>query len=223
MTHIKLLVFDWDGTLADSTAMIVASMQAAFTNCAMQTPAESRIRQIIGLSLGEAIHRLAPDMPDDVLGVVETEYRKMFVTTPHRTTLFDGVRDVLTHCRAANIELAIATGKGHSGLTRALQEAKLNQVFNFIRTADSCASKPSPEMLEEILHESGYSAGEALMIGDTTYDLEMAHAAGMQSVAVTYGAHSEQALRQLNPKHVIDDIRQLPNTLGHVVTDSMPY
>lgn len=186
----KLLIFDWDGTLMDSAERIVRCFQAAARDCGLDTLTDDAIRKTIGLGVVEALARILPDTNEGGRQAVATRYREHFLhlnETP--TPLFPGVAEGLRDLRHRGYRLAVATGKSRVGLNAALHASGTDAIFCATRCADETRSKPHPRMLHEILEEAGVGAGEALMVGDTSYDIEMAANAGMDSVAVAYGVH----------------------------------
>ena len=207
---VRLLVFDWDGTLMDSAERIIACVRAAATDLELEAPDDATIRNIIGLGLREAVSTLFPDF--DVIGVekVSERYRHHYLIqdkTPSQ--LFPGAKEVIENLLAKEFLLAIATGKGRRGLDKVLAETGLSDHFHATRCADETFSKPNPKMLLQIMDELGVAADETLMIGDTEYDLQMASNARARSLAVSYGAHEPQRLKQLSPEGCLTDIREL--------------
>lgn len=210
----ELLVFDWDGTLADSVGRIVESVQAAAHHLGLMVPAEPEIRGIIGLGLPEAIAALYPDLQSEMAERFRLAYADHYVTldaTP--PPLFPGVVEGLEALRNAGYRLAVATGKSRRGLQRALAGHDWLDYFEVTRCADEAASKPDPRMLHEILAHSGVHARRALMIGDATFDLLMARNAGMDSVAVGYGAQPLERLRPFSPRLEIMEFAELHDWL----------
>ena len=213
---VDLLIFDWDGTLMDSQAKIVSAMGAAFNSLGFVAPDELDIRNIIGLSLDEAILRLDSTLPrEDRLRLAEA-YRQGFNETTITASLFPNTIATLDRCLAQGFELAIATGKSHAGLQSALEETELLNYFKSVRTADRCESKPSPAMIEELLWENDVVPDRALMIGDTSFDLQMARNAGVRAIAACYGAHSRAELAEHEPLFFIERIDELPDKLGKI-------
>lgn len=207
----RLLVFDWDGTLVDSQARIVAAARAAFTDLALPVPADAAIRDIIGLSLDEALKVLCPDGDAALHRRFIEHYRRHFVTgTSERVNLFPGVGATLHGLRERGHLLAVATGKSRAGLERELQETGLGPMFHASRCADETRSKPHPQMLEELMRELGPQPHETVMIGDTEYDVQMARNAGVAAVAVTYGTHDHGRLLQCRPAALLQAIDELP-------------
>ncbi|MES9991402.1 MAG: HAD-IA family hydrolase [Candidatus Thiodiazotropha sp.] len=207
----EILIFDWDGTLMDSEAHIIACVEAAVKDLQLAVPSEAAIRDIIGLGLHEALSRLYPGSERDLHLEIANRYRAHFFSengTP--SELFDGVREVLGELQQQGYLLAVATGKGRRGLDLALESTGLGDYFHLTRCADESFSKPHPEMLNQILDQTGIAPGRALMIGDTEYDLEMAVNAGMPSLGVTYGTHSRERLLKHNPLACIDRVTEIP-------------
>ncbi len=218
----NLLVFDWDGTLMDSAARIVDSLTLAIEQADLPTRAASQLRHIIGLGLNEAIDHLYPEgINSDQRQLLIQSYRHQFLDankTP--APLFDGVAEMLETFSEQGYCLAVATGKSRAGLNRALTNTGFQSLFPVSRCADESGSKPHPAMLNEILGEYNLIPSQALMIGDTAFDIEMAHRASVDAVAVTHGAHSRQQLVQAQPLAMLDQINQLPlwlNQNSHIV------
>lgn len=215
----SLLIFDWDGTVIDSVARIVTSMQCAAQDLGLPAPEVMAVRDIIGLGLREALTKLFPASTSTQREALVSAYRDHFMERSIiPTPLFAGVRETLDQLQQRGYTLAIATGKGRSGLERALNEAKLKDYFAASRCADETASKPDPRMLHELLAETGYTSEQALMIGDTEYDMAMASAVGMAALAVSYGAHSKERLLHHAPIACIDAFADL---ITYVALDTM--
>ena len=216
MPDYGLLVFDWDGTLVDSIARIVESMRVAANECMLPQLDETTIRGIIGLGLPEAIRSLYPDLEDEarvaIFRRVYSDHYLSLEVVP--SPLFEGVRESLLAFRAQGYRLAVATGKSRRGLERVLAGHGWGDFFDVTRCADETASKPDPCMLHEILAHCGVAAGRALMVGDSPFDLQMAHNAGMTAVAVGYGAQSLTVLRGYRPHLAIDSFGDLARWLG---------
>lgn len=211
----KLLIFDWDGTLMDSAGHIIAAVRAAAEDIDFPPPAEDDVRHVIGLGLREAISTAMPELDDAAYQRFVEAYRQRFwQASLHGQALFSGAREVLLELKAAGYLLAVATGKGKNGLRRVLDDEKLHQVFDVTRCAEETISKPDPRMLREILDDLGMAASDSLMIGDTTYDLEMAARLNMDRLAVSYGAHSRKLLRMHDPLGFLEDVRDLPDWLA---------
>ena len=211
---LQLLIFDWDGTLMDSEARILACMQAAAADLGLDIPSDAAVRDIIGLGLSEAVQRLFPAADPALVARLVSRYRHHYLyqdETP--TPLFSGADTVLRELAGRGYLLAVATGKGRQGLERALQQAGLAKLFHATRCADEAFSKPHPEMLLQILDELGVAAERAVMIGDTDYDMQMAGNAGVKALAVGYGAHSRERLLAHGPAGLIADINELVDWL----------
>nr|WP_276583520.1 HAD-IIIA family hydrolase [Pseudomonas sp. RIT-PI-S] len=205
-----MLVFDWDGTLADSIGRIVDAMQHAAIRAGLAPRDDVQIKGIIGLGLPEAIRSLYPRLDDAAVIDFREHYAQRYIAleaTP--SPLFPGVAQGLEAFRRAGYRLAVATGKARRGLDRVLKGHGLEDFFDITRAADETCSKPHPLMLEEILQHCGVSAGRALMIGDSAFDLQMAHNAGMPCVAVGYGAIDLAALMVYEPVLAIERFAQL--------------
>ena len=204
----ELLIFDWDGTLIDSEASIVQSMQASIADLSLEARSDTQIRHIIGLGLREALVTLYPDQSDVTYNALTDRYRFHFLNDDPAEP-FPGVEELLLRLEAAGYLLAVATGKGRSGLDRAFAQVGFGHVFSASRCADETRSKPHPLMLEELLDFFGMSAENAIMVGDTSYDLDMARNAGMDSAAVCTGVHDKSVLLQSDPVVCLEAAPQL--------------
>lgn len=213
MTHFELIVFDWDGTLMDSTGMIAASIQAAARDLGIAPPSLDQARQIIGLGLDDALRQALPDLPPRRYPELAERYRFHYLARDHELLFFAGVPELLTELAAAGYRLGIATGKSRRGLDRALSSSGLGDYFHATRCADECPSKPHPQMLDELMAEFGVPPAMTLMIGDTTHDLQMARNAGVTGVAVAYGAHPKAILEAEAPAFCADDVPALQTWL----------
>lgn len=201
----QLLIFDWDGTLIDSTGRIVSSFQSAAAELGMRVPPDEDVRNIIGLGLKEAIEEVMPELELAEVDALAQAYSRHYLEvdkTP--TALFESVETGLNQLRQSGFRLAVATGKSRRGLDRVMSATGLGELFEITRCADEARSKPDPLMLHQILQSSGVSADTALMVGDTDYDVNMATNAGVTSVAVTYGAHDRARLDRAAPTHSVD-------------------
>jgi len=208
--RLELIVFDWDGTLMDSEARIVACIQTAFAELGEEPPSRAAARNIIGLGLEEAMAMLWPDAGIERRRLVMDRYRAHFLggnETP--STLFPGVADVLTALGDDGYLLGVATGKSRRGLDEALKTTALQGHFHATRCADETRSKPHPDMLVQIMDELGVSAGSTLMVGDTEYDMQMAHNAGVHALAVSYGVHERARLLEQNPLACLASLGEL--------------
>lgn len=207
--RFELLVFDWDGTLMDSAAAIAESLRAACAGLGLPVPEEERARYVIGLGLSDAMQYILPELAPAEYPRVVDRYRVEFLRRDGGTTLFPGAAEMIRELHAAGYLLAVATGKSRRGLDRALHATGLAGWFHVTRCADEGFSKPHPGMLEAVMATLAAARESTLMIGDTTHDLEMAKAAGVASVAVTYGAHDRAALSTCGPLTMVDAIAGL--------------
>lgn len=210
MSGFKLIVFDWDGTLMDSEARIVACLRAAVTDLDLEPRTDEQYRNIIGLGLAEALQNLFPEHPTSIHEALVAQYRHHFLdanATP--STLFEGAAPTVRTLAERGLLLAVATGKGRRGLDRVLDETGMGQWFHATRCADETFSKPHPQMLLEIMDVLGADPRETLMVGDTEYDMQLARNAGTAAVAVSYGVHTLGRLLAHEPLGHIDDIREL--------------
>ncbi|MFT4581770.1 MAG: phosphoglycolate phosphatase [Gammaproteobacteria bacterium] len=213
MSIIELIVFDWDGTLMDSESCIVAAMRMAYEQLGVRSPSYESVRDIIGLSLDDAIRDMTPNLSATQIEQIAANYRKNFTSQVEPPALFPGVRNTLIELHGSGYQLAVATGKSQAGLARAIDESGLLGLFASTRAADQSAPKPSPLMLHEILGELNVDARSAIMIGDTTFDLEMARAAPLRYGAVTYGAHPVGRLAAYNPAFILNHFDHLTHEL----------
>ena len=220
MKQFPLLVFDWDGTLVDSIERIVTSLQHASKQAVKTEISESQAKNVIGLGLMEAIAQLHPELDEkhqlDKLEDIANAYRHHYIydnLVP--APLFSGVNDLLDELKHQGYTLAISTGKSRSGLKQSIEEHDVAGFFATTRCAGENKSKPHPEMLHEILGELNFSADEALMIGDSKHDLEMANNANMQCIGVTHGVHGVDTLKKHNPLICLSHISELSTFLNH--------
>lgn len=207
--QFDLIVFDWDGTLYDSTALIVDSIQAACADIGQPVPSRQDAAYVIGLGLHDALAHVAPGLTQEQVHAMSLRYRHHYFNSQHALSLFDGTLDMLAELKQRHHWLAVATGKSRSGLNEALSFAELKGVFDATRTADETRSKPHPQMLEEIMRELGVSSERTLMIGDTTHDLQLAVNAGCASVAVSYGAHEPESFADFPTRAVVHSVSEL--------------
>jgi len=207
--NFDLIAFDWDGTLFDSTAIIVRCIQAAVCDVGGQEPTDAAAAYVIGMSLTQALAHAAPDVPPEKYPELGRRYQHHYARHFNDLSLFDGVLPLLDALRARGHLLAVATGKSRRGLDEALKSAELRGVFDASRTADETAGKPDPLMLHELMAQFQLPAERILMIGDTTHDLQMALNAGCPSIGVSYGAHEPAAFTALNPLHVAHSVPDL--------------
>ncbi|MDO7902854.1 HAD family hydrolase [Pseudomonas sp. K1(2024)] len=211
----ELLIFDWDGTLADSIGRIVDSMNLAAERAGEIPSAEAAVKGIIGLALDEAISVLYPHLGAHEVARFRQHYADIYTDLDRQPSpLFEGVSQSLEVFRAQGYRLAVATGKARRGLDRVLKANGWEDFFDITRAADETRGKPHPLMLQEILAHCRVEAGEALMVGDSAFDLQMANNAGMHSVAVGYGAMSLEALAEFGPRVCIEHFSQLREWLA---------
>jgi len=201
-----LFIFDWDGTLSDSTTKITKAMQLAAQDLDWQPLPDAPIRNIIGLGLPEAIAALYPDVSACDRQRLRDAYANNFLALDkaNPSSLFPSVIETLAELKAQGHWLTIATGKSRRGLDRILQSMDLHTFFDATRCADETASKPHPLMLEQLLAQFGVVANEAVMVGDTEYDMEMARAIAMPRIGVSYGAHHADRLRSFELDMCLD-------------------
>jgi phosphoglycolate phosphatase len=206
----SLLVFDWDGTLIDSAGRIVACLRAAAIDLGLPDRSDAVFGDVIGLGLPQAIERLYPGLDAPTAGRYRDRYAECFVAADAQPSgFFPGVMETLLELRRRGHAVAVATGKSRRGLDRVLGRLGLESFFDATRCADETASKPDPRMVHEILAQLGRGGDEALVVGDTEYDLEMAARAGVASVGVTYGVHAAERLRRHRPVRIIDSLPEL--------------
>lgn len=211
--RFDLIAFDWDGTLFDSTALIVKCIQAAVRDVGGTVPSDQDAAYVIGLGLMQALAHAAPDVPRERYAQLGERYKHHYEREQNRISLFEGVLPMLESLRERGHLLAVATGKSRRGLDEALHSVELQGRFHGSRTADETAGKPHPLMLRELMAEFGTSPERTLMIGDTTHDLQMALNAGCASLGVSYGAHEPQAFAALQPRAVLHSVAELQRWL----------
>ena len=209
----KLVVFDWDGTVIDSPAAIAECMQAASRDLGLAVPSIERATHVIGLGLHDAMKIVAPDLPNERYPEYIAAYRRHFLAREDRMPLFAGMHGLLQRLSRTR-PLAIATGKSRRGLERALDATGVRALFSASRCADETSPKPHPAMLMELMQELTVEASAVLMIGDTSHDMEMARAAGVDGVAVTYGAHPEHELVACGPRGCVPSVEALDRWLS---------
>ncbi|MFI4941570.1 MAG: HAD-IA family hydrolase [Burkholderiales bacterium] len=207
--QFDLIVFDWDGTLMDSTATIVKCIQASAKDLGLPVPDNQTAAYVIGLGLADAMQAVLPGVDPKFYPRMVERYRYHYLAQDQKLPLFEGVRAMLDDLSQQGYFLAVATGKSRVGLNRALDSAKLLSLFDATRCADETFSKPHPAMLQELTREVGQDIRRTVMIGDTTHDLLMAQNAGAAAVAVEYGAHGAAELRALNPQYAAASVKEL--------------
>lgn len=210
-TAFDLVIFDWDGTLFDSVQQIVESLQYAASQYQINLAAEDA-KNIIGLGLPEAMQALFPQVPE-LQGQIQAAYASHYVANSHRQSWFEGIEGLLDALQTRQIPLAVATGKSRAGLDRVLAQTNSHARFVVTRCASETLSKPHPMMLAEILKETGVAANRAVMVGDTTYDMEMAANIGMPRIGVTYGVHQAQQLALHDPVRIVKSVAELHELL----------
>lgn len=212
----SLVIFDWDGTLMDSTDRIVSCLAKAAVKTDLEVLSKEAYQHIIGLGLREAIRDLYPGIDEDTVELMRKHYAEYFMAAEDTPSpLFAGSLHVLETLRKKNIKTAVATGKSRVGLNKVWRKTGLGEYFDTSRCADETQSKPNPQMLQEILEELQVEPQHALMVGDTSFDLEMAANIDMPRVGVSYGAHDIAILEQYNPLSIVDNVVDLlPIVLG---------
>lgn len=209
---VKLVVFDWDGTLMDSTGTISRCIRQSCIEAGLPDPGASIADYVIGLGLSDALRHAAPGATDAQVARLVDRYRHYYRLWGDELVLFDDVRPVIHELESAGYVLAVATGKSRLGLEQAFDQCGLGKHFASSRCADECNPKPHPQMLHELMDELGFPADQTVMVGDTTHDIRMAQSAGAWSVAVTTGAHPEPALQA-----------QAPTQIFSCLTDMLPW
>ncbi|HUQ76797.1 MAG TPA: HAD-IA family hydrolase [Burkholderiales bacterium] len=204
----RLLVFDWDGTIIDSASSIAECIRLAAGDIGLEVPTREQASHVIGLGLQDALRLAVPGLKAEQTSEFVARYRYHFLSREDSMDLFGGMRELIEGMSQERT-LSIATGKSRRGLDRALEATRLKPFFRASRCADETNPKPHPAMLREILKELEVPPEAALMIGDTSHDLQMARAAGVDAVAVTYGAHPESGLRACGPKGCVASVAQL--------------
>ncbi|MER1966181.1 HAD-IA family hydrolase [Castellaniella sp. GW247-6E4] len=199
MKTYRAVIFDWDGTLMDSTQHIVAALRSACADLGLPLPSVEEASWVIGLSIEAALYRLVPDLTSERMEAFAERYRAHFLSQDREQQLFPGQDAFLRGLHQRGVVLGVATGKSRRGLDRALDALALREVFQATRCADEAAGKPDPAMLEQLLHELSLEPFEVVMVGDTTHDVLMARYAGVDSLAVSYGAHSRKELGTAEP------------------------
>ncbi|MCD0503759.1 HAD family hydrolase [Bordetella petrii] len=205
----SLVVFDWDGTLMDSTNGIVSAIQGACRDLDLPVPTASAASWVIGLSLESALRKAVPELTQAMVPRFLERYRTHYLLRDPDLQLFEGIEGLLGELGGQQARLAVATGKSRVGLNRVLAATGLRDVFHATRTADETFSKPHPAMLHELMQELDVQPERVVMVGDTSHDLQMACNAGVHGLGVTYGAHSPEELRGCGPQAVVDNVAAL--------------
>ncbi len=209
----SLIVFDWDGTLIDSAGTIAECIQQAARDLGLEPPSREQATHVIGLGLHDSLRIAVPGLPAARYAEFVERYRVHFRARENEMPLFAGIEPLLRQLSRSH-RLAIATGKSRRGLERALETTALRGYFGASRCADETHPKPHPAMLLELMQECSSRREETLMVGDTSHDLEMARGAGVDALAVTYGAHAEPALRACGPRGCVPDVKALREWLS---------
>jgi phosphoglycolate phosphatase len=207
--RFDLIVFDWDGTIVDSTAMIALSIQKAAADLGLTVPTLEQASHVIGLGLHDALARAVPELNAGRIEEFSARYRYHWFACEHEIVLFEGVREMLVELTDRGVPLAVATGKSRRGLARAFDQTGLGALFESSRCADETHPKPHPAMLLELAEELAVELPRTVMIGDTTHDLEMAAAAGAAGIGVTYGAHPRDQLAACSPAALVSNVAEL--------------
>ena len=207
--NYPVIVFDWDGTLFDSAAVIAEGIQHAARDMALPVPDRRTARHVIGLGLNDSLRHAMPSLAADRYPEFLALYRGYFLEREDSLSLFPGVTELLADLKERGHRLAVATGKPRRGLDRALAASGIGPLFTASRCGDETQSKPDPAMLLELMSELRLQASDLLMVGDTSHDLRMAKNAGVDAVAVSYGAHPEDALRALEPRACVASVVEL--------------
>ncbi len=204
-----LIVFDWDGTVMDSTAVISGSIQLACRDLGLPVPDDATARHVIGLGLDQALRYAVPELTDERRPELVARYRHHFLAQDENIPLFAGARETIAELHSKGYWLGVATGKSNAGLSRAMESTRMASFFHATRTADQTFSKPNPAMLLELMEELGVSADRTLMVGDTTHDLQMALNARVDSIAVSHGAHPSHQLEEMKPLALVENFAEL--------------
>jgi len=203
------VVWDWDGTIADSTGMITQALIKAADEAGLPALSEERARSIIGLGLRESIEVLYGDIPEFQAQALANNYQRLYYANENNILLFAGIADTIATLDRKGCKQAVATGKGRRGLNTALQQSGLSKFFNATKTVDECFSKPHPQMLDELMDDLVVMPERTLMIGDSQYDMQMGKNAGVITAAVSYGSQTASHLQQYSPDHLFHDVATL--------------
>ena len=214
MRRFDLLVFDWDGTLVDSTGCIAGALQSACRDLGYAVPSDRDARYVIGLGLSDALAHVVPGIQESEYPQLLERYRHHFQLQDAGTQLFGGAVELLQELREAGYLLAVATGKSRRGLDRSMQATGLSNSFHATRCADEARPKPHPAMLQSLMQELGTRPERTLMIGDTTHDVEMARAASVHCLTLAHGAHETCDLLACTPLACLKDCHELRSWLA---------
>ena len=214
MKKYKCVIFDWDGTLMNSEARIVDSIQACAKAVGYPILSYDESKEIIGLSIGKAVELLYPQVDEETIAKMSVAYTKHFLEDSTVSMKpYDGVTELLSSIKKSGAKIAIATGKSRKGLDQVLSEMSFANYFDMTRTPVESESKPSPLMLKQILEAFNINADEAIMVGDTEFDMEMAQNINMDKVALSHGVHDLHRLQKYNPVTCCDDLEELKDWL----------
>jgi phosphoglycolate phosphatase len=206
----KLVIFDWDGTVMDSVPRIVFSMQTAANDVALPVPSEQQVKNIIGLSMHEAFDALFGEDKQSCKQEMAIAYTNYYLSKlAPEAAMFDGFHDLLNQLSAAGVLLGVATGKTRKGLDRVLQQSKSHEMFAATMSACDAKSKPDPEMLLKILQQLDVAAADAVMVGDSIHDINMAVQAGITGIGITHGAHNREDLLVAGAAATVDTLTEL--------------
>jgi phosphoglycolate phosphatase len=211
--QFDLIIWDWDGTLADSTGMITEAIVSAAAQVGLPVLAPKAARNIIGLGLRESIDALYGDISEEKIQALSKQYITNYYAGEEAIPLFEGAKELILELNRRGFKQAVATGKGRRGLNLAIKRSGVGKCFHATRTVDECFSKPHPQMLDELMDILVVGPDRTLMIGDSSYDLQMAKNAGVQSLAVTFGAQTREKLLTYNPKEIFDAFDALDHWL----------
>lgn len=214
MSRYELVIFDWDGTIMDSTGLIARCIQDACREVGVPVPSDADARWVIGLGASASVKYVAPTLPVERHAEFASRYRDHYLSREHEAPLFEGIPALLAELRSRERRLAVATGKSRRGLDRALEASGLAPNFEASRCADEGFAKPHPGMLLALLDATGVEPSRALMVGDTTHDLDLAANAGVDAVGVTYGAHAAGLLRERPSRHLATSVEDLRRWLA---------
>jgi phosphoglycolate phosphatase len=219
----RVVVFDWDGTLVDSTQTIAQAIRLSCQDLGIAVPSLKDAQYVIGLGLQDALRRVAPDLPPERAPELSLRFRHHYLSRDHLLEPFEGIRPLLQDLQSAGVVMTVATGKSRQGLERALDSTQTRAFFAYSRCADESVPKPGPEMVLEICDYLDCDPRDALVVGDTTHDIQMAHSAGAQAVAVGYGAHDPESLRRLSPLDCLESVPALDRWIrAHILGFSQP-
>ncbi len=213
LKQFDLIVWDWDGTIADSTGLISQALINAAQQAGLPPLTEARARSIIGLGLRESIEVLFGDIPEFQAQALATHYQRNYYASENAILLFPGIVETIAALAKKGCKQAVATGKGRRGLNQSLQQSGLEKFFQGTKTVDECFSKPHPQMLDELMDELVVMPERTLMIGDSQYDMQMGKNAGVITAAVSYGSQTATHLQQFSPDYQFEDVASLSRWL----------